>query len=107
MNRAMGHKHVGAAATMVTLDVASVAQADQVVQIAVDALLDARAVTTLTDGRLVTWTVGIDGNGNSDGYMTAAASKFHGDPATLKTLPDDGKFQADARHPEVALHFSN
>jgi hypothetical protein len=87
--------------------VAGSAKADQVVQIAVDGLLDARAVTTLTGGRLVTWTVGIDGNGNSDGYMTTAASKFHGDPPTLKTLPDDGRFPADARHPEVVLHFSN
>jgi len=86
---------------------ASVAQADQVVQIPVDALLNARAVTTLTGGALVTWTVGVDGNGTADGYMTAAASKFHNDPPTLKTLPDDGVFAADARHPEVVLHFSN
>jgi MYXO-CTERM domain-containing protein len=102
----MGRKHIGAVA-MAAVVVAGTAHADEVVQIQVDALLDARAVTTLTGGRLVTWTVGIDGNGNSDGYMTAAASKFHGDPPTLKTLPDDGKFPADARHPEVMLHFSN
>src|SRR5258708_5430768 len=84
--------------------VARVARADQVVQVPVDALLNARAVTTLTGGRLVTWTVGIDGNGSADGYLTAAASKFHNDPPALKALPDDGRFPADARHPEVVLH---
>src|SRR5258708_7291142 len=94
-------------ASIATLAFAHVARADQVVQVPVDALLNARAVTTLTAGMLVTWTVGIDGNGTADGYMTAAASKFHNDPPTLKTLPDDGVFAADARHPEVVLHFSN
>jgi hypothetical protein len=92
---------------MSTLTFASVAKADQVVQIAVDALLNARAVTTLTGGVLVPWTVGGDGGGLADGYMTAAASRFHNDPATLKALPDDGMFPADARHPDVVLHFSN
>src|SRR5437868_1450327 len=94
-------------AAMLTVGFAGAAWADQIVQLPVDALLNARAVTTLTAGRLVPWTVGIDGNGTADGYMTAAASKFHNDPATLKTLPDDGRFAADARHPEVLLHFSN
>jgi MYXO-CTERM domain-containing protein len=103
----MTHLYVRAACAAAILGVAGAAKADQVVQVPVDALLNARAVTTLTDGRLVPWTVGIDGGGLSDGYMTAAASKFHGDPATLKTLPDDGKFPADTRHPEVQLHFSN
>jgi MYXO-CTERM domain-containing protein len=51
--------------------------------------------------------MGIDGGGAADGYMTAAASKFHNDPPTLKALPDDGKFAANARHPDVTLHFSN
>src|SRR5258706_7258983 len=94
-------------ATILVLGVARRARADEVVEVAVDALLNARAVTTLTGGRLVPWTVGIDGNGLADGYMTAAASKFHNDPATVKTLPDDGRFPSDARHPEVVLHFSN
>jgi hypothetical protein len=83
------------------------ARADTTVQVPLDGFMTARAVTTLTGGKLVTWTMGIDGGGNADGYMTAAASKFHGDPATLKALPDDGKFAANARHPDVTLHFSN
>ena len=84
-----------------------VARADQIIQVPVDTLLNARAVTTLTGGRLVPWTVGIDGGGLADGFMTAAASRFNNDPPTLKALPDDGRFAADARHPEVILHFSN
>jgi len=102
-------KYMGrsALAALSMLGLARTAKADQVVQVPVDALLNARAVTTLTGGMLVTWTMGVDGGGKSDGYMTAAASKFHNDPATLKTLPDDGVFPADARHPDVVLHFSN
>lgn len=83
-----------------------VARADQVIQVPLGQLLTARTVTTLTQGKLVPWTVGSRG-GDRDGYMTAAASKFHNDPPTLKTLPDDGAFAADARHPQVVLHFSN
>jgi MYXO-CTERM domain-containing protein len=103
------YRQIGAPAlaAIATLALAREASADQVVQIPVDALLNARAVTTLTAGMVVPWTVGVDGGGNSDGYMTAAASKFLNQPATLKTLPDDGVFPADARHPEVVLHFSN
>ncbi len=90
-----------------TLGLARAAHAaDQIVQIPIDALLNARPVTTLTGGVLVTWTKGIDGGGGGNGYMTAAASAFHKDPK-VNALPDDGKFAANDRHPEVALHFSN
>jgi hypothetical protein len=91
----------------VSLTLLGTAHADTIVQVPLDGFMTARAVTTLTGGKLVTWTMGIDGGGNADGYMTAAASKFHGDPVTLKALPDDGKFAANTRHPEVTLHFSN
>ena len=84
-----------------------VAHAQQTVQIPVDALLTARSVTTLTGGQLVTWTKGIDGGGNGNGYLTKGASTFHGDPANLIALPDDGTFAANDRHPQVVLHFSN
>jgi hypothetical protein len=91
----------------VSVTLLGTARADTIVQVPLDNFMTARSVTTLTGGKLVTWTMGIDGGGNADGYMTAAASKFHNDPPTLKTLPDDGKFAANARHPDVALHFSN
>jgi MYXO-CTERM domain-containing protein len=83
------------------------AGAAQTIQIPVDALLTARSVTTLTGGALVAWTVGVDEGGTGDGFLTAAASKFHKDPPAVKALPDDGRFPADNRHPEVVLHFSN
>jgi hypothetical protein len=89
------------------LCLASTANADQVVQVPLTTFMTARAVTTLTGGKLVPWTMGIDGGGAADGYMTAAASRFHNDPPNLKSLPDNGTFAADARHPEVVLHFSN
>ncbi|HVR61321.1 MAG TPA: hypothetical protein VMU50_05445 [Polyangia bacterium] len=85
----------------------SLAGAAETIQIPVDALLTARSVTTLTNGALVSWTVGVDEGGTGDGFLTAAASKFHKDPATVKALPDDGTFPADNRHPEIVLHFSN
>lgn len=80
--------------------------ADTVVQIPMASILNTRSVTTLTDGKLVTWQVGIDGGGSADGYLTSAASLFMGDK-NIKALPDSGKFPADSRHPEVVLNYSN
>jgi hypothetical protein len=85
---------------------AGVARADQVVQVPLGQLLNGRTVTTLTQGTVVPWTVGVYGS-KMDGFETAAASKFHKDPATLQTLPDDGTFPAGANHPLVVLNFSN
>src|SRR2546423_9279982 len=99
--------HALVAVLTLVMGFAGAAKADQVIQVPVNTLLNARAVTTLTGGRLVPWTVGVDGGGLADGYMTAAASRFNNDPPTLKALPDDGRFPQDARHPEVILHFSN
>ncbi len=85
---------------------AGLPQAETVVQIPVTSILNTRSVTTLTDGKLVNWQVGIDGDGKADGYLTSAASLFVGDK-NVKALPDSGKFPADARHPEVVLNYSN
>ena len=76
--------------------------ADHVVQIAVDGVLDGRPVTTLSNGSLVPWTVGID---KDDGYITTAAAQFLKQTGTA--LPNDATFAADATHPEMILHFSN
>ncbi len=93
------------------LGIANVAHAEQVVQVPLaDGVLTARSVTTLTQGKVVPWTVGIDQGGTnplSAGYMTAAASAFQNGQDGTKALPDDGKFPSDARHPEVVLHFAN
>jgi hypothetical protein len=81
---------------------ASSVRAGQVVQVPLDGVLTARPVTTLNGSTLVTWTDGID---RDDAFITTAAAKSLGQSGPA--LPDDGKFAADGRHPEVVLHFSN
>lgn len=81
-------------------------RAQTVVQIPCASVLNTRSVTTLTDGKLVTWQVGIDGGGNGSGYLTMAASLSVGDK-NPHALPDSGRFPADARHPEIVLNYSN
>ena len=77
-----------------------------VIQVDVRTVLTGRAVTTLTDGKLVPWTQGVDGGGHGDGYLTAEAAAANGDPAT-HALPGDGRFPATAAHPQIQLNFSN
>jgi hypothetical protein len=81
-------------------------QASEVIQVDVRPILTGRAVTTLTDGKLVPWTKGIDGGGRADGYMTLEASVVNGDK-NAKALPNDGCFTATKTHPFVRLNFTN
>jgi len=79
------------------------ADASSAVQVDVSKLLNARVVTTLTDGKVVPLQTSIDGAG---GVATvAAATSLNGKAETA--VPDDGTFPANADHPEVVLHFSN
>ena len=82
------------------------AQADEAVQINVSSLLTGRAVTTLTEGKLVPWTKGVDGGGRGNGYMTVEAAEANGDK-DAKALPGDGLFKATATYPDVQLNFTN
>ena len=86
---------------------AATAHADTVVQFPIDALLDARPVSTLTNGAVVPWTAtqGVDGNGGSDGFVTKSVEAMLGQMGTA--LPDDGVFPAANGIPEIDLHFSN
>jgi hypothetical protein len=77
-----------------------------VIQVDVRALLTGRAVTTLTDGRLVPWTKGVDGAGLADGYLTVEAAIANGDTKAL-ALPGNGCFPATPAHPLVILNFSD
>jgi hypothetical protein len=81
-------------------------QAAEVVQVDVRSVLTGRAVTTLTDGKLVPWNQGIDGGGRADGYLTTEASIANGN-TNARALPDDGCFAANAAHPFVRLNFAN
>jgi hypothetical protein len=95
------------ATTLFALCLARVAWADTVVQIPIDSLLDARPVSTVTDGVEVPWTAGqgIDGNGGGDGYVTKSVAAKHN--YTGPALPDDGIFPAANGLPEFDLHFAD
>ena len=82
--------------------------ADTTVQIPLTALLDARSVTTVTAGKLVVWTLPTDGGGLQNAFATHAVATMQNLPAeATNTLPDDGHFPANDRHPDVVLNFSN
>jgi hypothetical protein len=91
---------------LVGLSAGAARAADTVVQVPLPGLLDARSVTTLTAGKLVTWTLPTDGGGLQNAFATAAVAMAQNAPVA-NALPDDGHFVADARHPDVVLHFSN
>lgn len=76
------------------------------VQVDVSALLNARPVTTLTAGKLVNWTNGVDGGGKGNGYLTMAAALAVGDQDP-KALPDNPLIPAAGSRPEMLLHYSN
>jgi hypothetical protein len=81
------------------------ASAATAVQIDIKSLLNIRPVITYTNGQLMPTTGGIDGGNYSLEATTAAAvAKGYKNP---KALPDNGKFPANADHPEVILNFSN
>lgn len=77
-----------------------------VIQLDIKNLLNARPVSTFQDGKITSWNIGIDGNGEADGYLTFSAANFMGnkDP---KALPDNPLFPANLKHPEILLHYSN
>ncbi|MEZ2335050.1 hypothetical protein AB6735_05425 [Mucilaginibacter sp. RCC_168] len=76
------------------------------IQINIDTLLNARPVTTLTHGKLVTWSKGIDGDGQGDGYLTMAAALFNKNKVA-NALPDNPRIEATPEHPSITLHYKN
>jgi hypothetical protein len=78
----------------------------KVMQFDITPILNARPVTTFTNGHLVTWTKGIDGGGKGDGYLTMAAALFNGDKSP-HALPDNALLPANNLHPQIQLHYSN
>lgn len=85
---------------------ARAARADTIVQVPVTGVIDKRSVTTLTDGKIVVHTLPTDGGDLKNGFATKAVAMMQGQPPQY-SLPDDGHFAADARHPEVVLNYSN
>ena len=95
-------------AAALILACASSANAQYVVQIPVDSILDGRAVTTLTGGTVVTFgnKQGIYSGGQT-GYATAAVQMMLAPTSKGVGLPDDGLFPATGNLPPFQLHFSN
>lgn len=78
-------------------------KADTVIQIDIGNLLNARPVTTLNNGKLLTWTKGVD---SGNGYLTIAAAKFNGE-SDSHALPNNPLIAASSHHPNILLHYSN
>ena len=79
---------------------------NKVIQIDISDLLNSRPVTTLTDGKLITWKKGIDGGGYGDGYLTLSAALANGDKEP-HALQDDPLYPADNSHPDIKLYYDN
>lgn len=96
---------IGLIAMFLLTNAASFGQINEgTLQIDLSKLLNARQVTTLTDGKLVPWS----GTGWDSGYLTKAASlNLNKDDVNPMALPDNPVFPATAEHPEVVLHYSN
>jgi hypothetical protein len=90
--------------TVAAIAMASPVYAQTVVQIPLDELLNGRPVSTFTGGKVVPWTAG-QGIDSDDGFVTQSVEAALGQSGVA--LPDDGRFAADADHPEVVLHFSD
>jgi hypothetical protein len=83
------------------------ASAADTVQVNIKSLLNARSVTTFSNGKLYTWKMGIDNGGTGDGYGTHSAAVHLTPTYTGHTLPDSALYPANANHPTMILNFSN
>jgi hypothetical protein len=82
-----------------------VANAADTVQINLRSILNGRAVSTYSNGKIYTWNKGIDGGGYADGYVTHAVAVHLN--YTGHTLPDSARYGATTKHPLMFLNFSN
>jgi len=98
-----GAPAASAAPAAPTPNASSDLNAPPAVQIDVKSLLNARVVTTFSDGKVVPLAIALDGAG---GVATAAAAQALGID-NPHTVPDDGHFPANADHPDVVLNFSD
>jgi len=74
------------------------------IQFDVKSLLNARMITTWSNGKLVSWNKGVDGTWS--GLATRSAADLMGSKDKI-ALPNDGTFEANAFHPKVVLNFSD
>jgi len=93
-------------AFVLLLTVANAQRAGKTIQINLDSLLNARPVSTCFNGLLKSWTKGIDGNGEGDGYLTMSAAIYCGNK-NPHALPDNPLIPTTAMHPAIKLHYDN
>jgi hypothetical protein len=74
------------------------------IQFDVKPLLNARMITTWSNGKLVCWNKGVDGTWS--GLATRSAADLMGSRDKI-ALPNDGTFEANDFHPKVVLNFSD
>jgi hypothetical protein len=75
------------------------------IQVNIKSILNARSVSTFSNGKIYTWTKGIDGGGSADGYITHSVAVHQN--YTGHTLPDSARYPANSKHPLMILNFSN
>jgi hypothetical protein len=78
-------------------------QTNKVIQVDISSLLNIRPVTTLTNGKLIPWTKGVD---RENGYLTTAAALANGE-TNPKAIADDPLIPANEHHPAILLHYNN
>ena len=74
------------------------------IQFDVKSLLNARMITTYSNGKLVCWNKGVDGTWS--GLATRSAADLMGSKDKV-ALPNNGAFEVNAFHPNVKLNFSD
>ena len=75
----------------------------EAVQVDVKDLLNARVVSTVTDGKVNNLKIDIDYAG---GHATKASAELL-NAKDAHALPNDGKFAANEKHPEVVLNYKD
>ncbi|HMD68302.1 MAG TPA: hypothetical protein VKF42_05425 [Chitinivibrionales bacterium] len=103
--RGVGKVAIAAGVAVCGIGFWGVASAADTVQVDIKSLLNARAVSTFSNGKIYTWTMGIDGGGGGDGYVTHSVAVHLN--YTGHTLPDSALYPANANHPKMLLNFSN
>ena len=80
------------------------AHADQIVQVNLEKLLNARVIITQKEGQLQLADHALDNGGSI--LITKAAAEVSG-AGQLNPLPSSSLIAADGRHPEVKLHYAD
>ncbi len=94
---------VWAAVVVLALGALAWGKPPEAVQVDVKDLLNVRVVSTVTDGKVNTLKIDIDGAG---GHATKAAAELL-NAKDAHALPNDGKFPANDKHPEVVLNYKD